>query len=238
MNLIALQLKTSDNFEKNLQRLAKQIKNSPNNSFILAPELYLTGYAYERIDEAVAFSSRAIEVLKILSETKTIALTFTTKKNKNYFNTLHIFHKGKIVHTQSKAKLFVLNDERVYFSAGDEKDIKIINIDGLKVATLICFELRYIELWKKVQGADVVLVPAMWGLRRKQNFEILTRALAVANQCFVIASDSANDDMAKSSAIISPFGDVIKDDEKKLILCDANFKEIKKMRRYLNIGIK
>jgi len=238
MNLIALQLKTSNNFEKNLKKLVKQIHNCPDNSFILAPELYLTGYAYDRMDDAVTISSKAIEILKEHSLQKTISLTLTTKKKKQYFNTLHIFHKGEIVHTQSKAKLFVLNDERVFFTAGDEKDIKIIDIDGLKVATLICFELRYIELWKKVQGADVILVPAMWGLRRKQNFEILTRALAVANQCFVIASDSANDDMAKSSAIISPFGDVTKDDDKKLILCDANFKEIKKMRRYLNIGIK
>ena len=238
MNLIALQLKTSNNFEKNLKRLINQINIAPDNSIILAPELYLTGYAYDRMDDAVAFSLEAIEVLKELSNKKTIALTLTTKKKKQYFNTLHIFHKGKIIHTQSKAKLFVLNDERVYFSAGDEKDIKIIDIDGIKVATLICFELRYIELWKKVQGADVILVPAMWGLRRKQNFEILTRALAVANQCFVIASDSANADMAKSSAIISPFGDVTKNDDEKLLLCDANFKEIKKMRRYLNIGIK
>jgi predicted amidohydrolase len=238
MNLIALQLKTSNNFEKNLKKLVKQINNCPDNSFILAPELYLTGYAYERMGDAVAISTKAIEILKELSLQKTISLTLTTKKKKQYFNTLHIFHKGEIVHTQSKAKLFVLNDERVFFTAGDEKDIRIIDIDGLKVATLICFELRYIELWKKVQGADVILVPAMWGLRRKQNFEILTRALAVANQCFVIAVNSANDDMAKSSAIISPFGDVTKDDEKKLILCDANFKEIKKMRRYLNIGIK
>ncbi len=238
MNLIALQLKTSNNFEKNLKRLINQINIAPDNSIILAPELYLTGYAYDRMDDAVAFSLEAIEILKELSNKKTIALTLTTKKKKQYFNTLHIFHKGKILHTQSKAKLFVLNDERVYFSAGDEKDIKIIDIDGIKVATLICFELRYIELWKKIQGADVILVPAMWGLRRKQNFEILTRALAVANQCFVIAVNSANADMAKSSAIISPFGDVTKNDDEKLLLCDANFKEIKKMRRYLNIGIK
>lgn len=238
MNLIALQLKTTKDFEKNLQKLIKQIEKTPNNALILAPELYLTGYAYDRMDDAVAISLKAIEILKELSKNKTIALTLTTKKKKSYFNTLHIFHKGKVIHTQSKAKLFVLNDERVHFEAGDEKDIKIVEIDGVKVATLICFELRFIDLWKKIQGADVILVPAMWGLLRKQNFEILTRALAVANQCFVIASDSANKEMAKSSAIISPFGDVTKDDEKKLILCDANFKEIKKMRRYLNIGIK
>ncbi|MEA2018950.1 MAG: carbon-nitrogen hydrolase family protein [Campylobacterota bacterium] len=238
MNLISLQLKTSNNFEKNLKRLEKYIKKTPSKSFILAPELYLNGYAYDRLEEAVDISKKAIKILKKLSHDKTISLTLTTKKNKKYYNTLHIFHKGKIVHTQSKNKLFILNDERKYFTAGDEKDIKIIDIDGIKVVAVICFELRFIDFWKKMQGADIILIPSMWGVQRKQNFETLTRAIAVANQCFVIATNSANDDMAKSSAIISPFGNVTLDDNKKLISLDANLKEIKKMRRYMQIGIK
>ena len=237
MNLIALQLKTSKKFDKNLSVLIKQIELAQKDSFILAPELFLTGYSYDRLDEAVTITKKAIKILKFLSYEKIIALSMTTKKNEHYFNTLHIFYNGKIVHTQSKAKLFVLNDERKYFTAGEEKDIKIININGLKIATLICFELRYIELWQKLQGADIILVPALWGKLRKENFETLTQALAVANQCYVVASNSANKDMAKSSAIISPFGKMIKNDNKKVISNQYDEKEIKKMRRYLNIGI-
>ncbi|MEA3289186.1 MAG: carbon-nitrogen hydrolase family protein, partial [Campylobacterota bacterium] len=236
--LISLQLKTSNNFKKNLKKLKKYINHCPNHSIVLAPELFLNGYAYDRLDEAVDITNKAIPVLKKLSKDKTISLTMTTKKNKKYFNTLYIFHNGEIMHTQSKHKLFILNDESKYFSSGDEKDIKIIEINGLKIASLICFELRFIDLWKKIQGADIVLIPAMWGLLRKENFEALTRALAVMNQCFVIASDSANSDMAKSSSIVTPFGNVTKNDDKKIILQDADIKEIKKMRRYMNVGIK
>ncbi len=238
INLVSLQLKTSNNFDKNLKKLEKYINKTPSGSFILAPELYLNGYAYDRLDDAVDISTKAIKLLKKLSRNKTISLTLTTKKNKNYYNTLHIFHKGKIVHTQSKNKLFVLNDERKYFTAGDENDIKIIDIDGIKITSVICFELRFIDFWKKMQGADIILIPSMWGKPRKQNFETLTRALAVANQCFVIATNSANENMAKSSAIISPFGDRVLDDNKKLLSLNANFKEIKKMRRYMRVGIK
>lgn len=238
MTLITLQLKTSNNFEKNLSKLIRHIELSPKNSFILVPELYLTGYSYENLSQAAALTKRAIKVLKFLSYTKAIVITMTTQIDKKYYNTLYIFYNGKIVHTQSKAKLFVLNDERKYFTPGKEDDIKIIDIDGIKVATLICFELRYIELWQKIQGADIIFIPAMWGKLRKENFETLTKALAVANQCFVVASNSANKNMAKSSAIISPFGKMIKNDKKKIITTLYDKKEIKKMRRYLNIGIK
>jgi predicted amidohydrolase len=238
MNLISLQLKTSEDFDKNLKKLIKKIKNSPDGSIILAPELYLNGYAYDRFEEAVEITNKAIPLLKDLSENKIISLTMTTKDDKKYKNTLFIFHKNKIIHTQSKNRLFVLNDERVHFSQGDEEDIRIIDIDGLKVGALICFELRFIELWERLKGCDIILIPAMWGKLRQQNYETLSRALAVANQCYVIACDSANEDMAKSSAIITPFGEVTIDNRKDVISLDTDLKDIKKMRRYLPIGIK
>jgi len=238
LNLITLQLKTSNNFNKNLSKLIKKIEKSPANSFILAPELFLTGYSYNRLEEASLLTKKAINILKFLSHKKIIAITMTTKKDNLFYNTLYIFHNGLIVHTQSKAKLFVLDDERKYFTKGDEKDIKIITINGIKIASLICFELRFLDLIKKVQGADIILVPAMWGKLRKDNFETLSKALAITNQCYVMASNSSNNNMAKSSAIISPFGKVVKDNSKNKIQVKYDQKEIKKMRRYLNVGIK
>jgi len=237
MILVALQFETTDNFELNLDKLLKLINKAPKDAFIVAPELCLNGYAYEKLDAAVEISNKAIKRLKELSADKTIATTLTTEDNKNYFNTLHIFHDGKIVHKQSKVNLFVLNDEKKHFTAGTEDDIKIVEINGLKVASLICFELRFIDFWQKIRGADLILIPAMWGLPRKDNFEALTKAIAIANQCFVIASDSANDDMAKGSGIISPFGNETRDDSKEFIMQEIDLDEIKKMRRYMNVGI-
>ena len=237
MKLVSLQFETSDDFNQNLTKLLTLIKEQKENTFIVAPELCLNGYAYDRLDDAVDITNKALKELITLSIDKTISLTMTTKQDDNYLNTLFVFHKGEIVHTQSKNKLFVLNDERLHFTAGDENDIKIFQVGDLKVAALICFELRFVDFWKKLRGADLIIIPAMWGALRKQNFETLSRALAVMNQCFVIASDSANDDMAKSSGIITPFGDEYRDDSKEVLLKEVDLKEIKKMRRYMQVGI-
>jgi hypothetical protein len=56
-------------------------------------------------------------------------------------------------------------------------------------------------------------------------------------QAFVIAADSSNDDMAASSAIISPFGETLRDDTKQFLCLKAHLKEIQKMRRYMDIGL-
>jgi predicted amidohydrolase len=237
MNLIALQIKTSPNFEDNLIYLKNLIHSCEENSLILAPELALSGFCYERMQEASDFSIKAIEELKHLSSNKIIALTFITKKNENFFNTLYVFHKQKIVHTQSKVQLFPLGNELEYFNAGDEKDIKIIEINGIKIATLICFELRFPRLWEKVKGADIILNPAMWGLKRKDHYETISKSLALINQCFVIASNCADENMARGSAIISSFGNVIKDDSKEIIKTVFDSNEIQKTRKYIDIGL-
>jgi len=237
MNLVTLQFKTTTNFEDNLQTLVSLINSTSDNSFILAPELCLNGYSYNNLAKAVNISAKAITILKEISTNKTISLTLTTEKDEKYFNTLYIFSKGNILHTQSKVKLFPLGDEDKYFQAGNIEDIKVIDIDGIKVASLICFELRFVELWQKIQGADIILIPAMWGKLRKENFKTLTQAIAVTNQCFVLASNSSNDDMASSSAIITPFGKVNLDDSKEILIQPFDKKEIKKMRTYLNVGL-
>lgn len=238
MNLIALQVKTTEDFSKNLEHLKELIIKCPKNSIILAPEIALSGFCYDRMQEASDFSIIAIKQLQELAINKTIALTLITKKDEQFFNTLYIFDKQKIIHTQSKIKLFPLGNELEHFAAGDKEDIKIIEINGLKIATLICFELRFPELWQKVAGADIILNPAMWGLKRKDHYETISKSLALVNQCFVIASNSADSNMAKGSAIISPFGNVFKDDEKEIIVQKVDLDEISKVRKYINIGLK
>jgi predicted amidohydrolase len=53
------------------------------------------------------------------------------------------------------------------------------------------------------------------------------------NQCYVIVSNSSDDEMAGSSSIVSPTGEVIADDKLEAIEGSVDFREIKKMRRYI-----
>ncbi len=237
MNLIALQIKTSQDFTKNLEHLKELIIKCPNDSIILAPEIVLSGFCYNKMQEAADFSIIAIEQIKKLALNKTIALTLISKKDDKFFNTLYIFDKQEIIHTQSKVKLFPLGNELENFSAGYKEDIKIIEINGIKIATLICFELRFPELWQKVLGADIILNPAMWGIKRKDHYETISKSLALVNQCFVLAANSADLNMAKGSAIISPFGDVFKNDKKEIVLKKIDLDEVSKVRKYINIGL-
>ncbi|QKF59558.1 carbon-nitrogen hydrolase family protein [Aliarcobacter lanthieri] len=238
MNLIALQMKTTNNFEENLKTLKELIQKCEDNSIILAPELAISGFAYDKMEEASIFSIKAIEELINLSINKILAFTTIIKEDEKFYNTLFIIYNRNIIHIQSKIKLFPLGEEDKYFTPSNSNTIKIIEVNGLKIATLICFELRFPILWEQLKGADIILNPAMWGIKRKDHYESINKALALVNQCFVIASNSANDNMAKGSAIISPFGTVIKDDSQTIIKATFDKDEIKKVRSYINVGLK
>lgn len=238
MKLIALQTETTDNFKANYKHLKELILSCEDGSFILAPELCLTGFCYERMDEADEFAQKTKKKIKKLSENKTIAITFLQKEDIDYYNTLYIFHNGKVVHRQSKHKLFPLGNEPENFARGKLENIKIVDIDGIRVAALICFEIRFPEFWAKVLGADLILNPSMWGVKRKNHFETMTKALAIANQCYVLTANSANEDMAKGSGIITPWGEEFRSDKMEIISHSFDVEEIKEVRKYIDIGLR
>ncbi len=233
MEAAVLQFPTHIRYQENLDKLIELIGIHHDKQIIVAPEVCLTAYDYEHLETAAMFSVNALKTLKKEINEQILVLTLILKEGEEFVNQAVVIHRHRVVHRQNKVKLFKLGDEDLYFQAGREKKIKPFEIDGVKYALLICFELRFKELWKRVEGADIVIVPARWGKLRKQHLEILSRALAVMNQCYLLLSNSADSDMARSSAIIAPSGDAVTDDSKEAIEGTVDFREIKKMRRYI-----
>ncbi len=237
--MIALQFIFSENnYADNLNRLKSLILESSKDAIIVAPELCLTHFSFDKLQEAADFSKEALkDIIKILDK-RIFAFSMIEEIDGKFYNSAKLIHEGKVLHTQPKAKLFKFGDEHKYYTPGKQEDIKIIQIGDLKFAMLICFEIRFKELWMQIEGADIILIPSLWGKLRKSQFEIITQSLAVINQAFVIAANSREKEMAQSSAIISPFGEAFRDDKSNFLSINTDLKEIKKMRRYMDIGLK
>jgi len=233
LQVVTLQLPTSTRYQENLDTLLAYLRAHQEKRLIVAPEVFLTSFDYDHMPTAAKFSANALRSLKKETGEQILVLTLILQEGDGFVNQAVVIHKHKVIHKQNKVKLFRLGDEDSYFVAGKRKKISPFEIEGTKVAVLICFELRFKELWKQVEGADVILVPARWAKARKSHLEILSRALAVMNQCYVIVSNSSDIDMASSCAIVSPDGKVMSDDKLETIEGTIDFREIKKMRRYI-----
>ncbi len=235
--MCSLLFQTTPDYEQNLQTLLDLIKQTPDKSVIVAPEVCLTGYDYDNFEAMLALSAHATRELKKVSQEKIIILTMLERKGEDLFNFAKVFYKGEVIYSQAKAKLFKFGDEHKYMKAGEDKDINIIEVAGIKIGILICFELRFKELWQKLEGADIIAVPAWWGKLREENFTTLTQALAVMNQCYLVASDAQNEECTAQSGIITPFGIAQRNGNKPCLEVPYEPKEIKKMRKYMAVGI-
>ncbi len=231
----AIQIRTTEDFDQNLRRLKRYIAKS--GDIVVAPEVVLTGFAYERFEEAADFGQKALQELLPLSKNRLICYTQIEKREGKFFNIAKVLHQECIIYEQPKVKLFKFGGETDYFTPGSIKEVQLFEAMGLRIGLLICFELRFIDIWQRLRGADLILLPAMWGKLRKRHFEQLSEALGLMHQCFLIAANSANDDMAKSSAIIDPFGVAYRDDRRTLLSQKADLAQITKMRRYMDVGL-
>ncbi len=234
-SIAILQLKTESNYQKNLDTLIEYIHKNRDKNLIVAPEVYLTGFDYDNFKEASDFYYTALEKILPLIKHQILVLTLIKRENNNYINQAVVIHNHKIVHTQNKYKLFRLGDEHRYFTIGDRELIKQFTINGVKYGLLICFELRFKELWREFEGVDIIIIPSMWGKSRRVHLEVLARALAIMNQCFVVVSNSANIDMAKSSLVTYPWGEIFKNNRLKLITKTIDLKEVTKVRRLVSM---
>jgi len=236
-SIAILQLETSSSYETNLKKLVEYIESNLDKNLIIAPEVYLTGFDYNNFDKAIEFYQKAIDTILPIIDRQILVLTLIKRdKNGNSINQATVIHNHKIVYTQNKYKLFKIGNEDKYFNAGEKEAIKPFEINGIKYGLLICFELRFKDLWKALEGVDIILIPAMWGKPRKNHLEVLSQALAIMNQCFVVVANSADIDMAKSSAIIHPWGEIVMNDREKIISEEINLKEVKKVRRLINMN--
>ncbi|GAB3813775.1 carbon-nitrogen hydrolase family protein [Micromonospora zhanjiangensis] len=94
----------------------------------------------------------------------------------------------------------------------------VAEIEGVPVGLSICYDLRFPELYRELAvagGAQVLVVPAAFMLHTgRDHWEILLRARAIENQCWVIAAGQIGDhDPGRTcfgrSMVIDPWGTVV-----------------------------
>lgn len=103
--------------------------------------------------------------------------------------------------------------------AGNEPGLLKISIDGndWTFGLSICYDLRFPELYRSLGQVDCHIIPAAFTYTTGQNhWEILLRARAIENQCYVLASaqGGVHQNQRRTwghSMLIDPWGDVIED---------------------------
>ena len=92
---------------------------------------------------------------------------------------------GTIVAVHRKQRLFAFAGEHEVYTPGTSATT--LTIDGVRIGLLICYELRFAEVFAAVADqVDCIVLIANWPAARRPHWDALLRARAIENQCAVI----------------------------------------------------
>ncbi|MBX7265646.1 carbon-nitrogen hydrolase family protein [Micromonospora sp. Llam7] len=140
------------------------------------------------------------------------------------WNTMLVFDRsGTLAASYRKIHLYdveipgrVSYRESATVAPGDQP--VVVDVEGLRVGLSICYDLRFPELYRRLAtagGAQLLVVPAAFMLHTgRDHWEVLLRARAIENQCFVAAAGQTGDhEPARTcygrSMVVDPWGTVL-----------------------------
>ena len=185
----------------------------------LLPETWNTGFF--PADHLSERSDRGGEAVKALCaplarelNMNIVAGSVSDRRGGRVYNTAYVFDRqGACLAAYDKTHLFTPMGEHEHYAAGDH--LTTFSLDGHKCGLLICYDLRFPELFRTLalQGVELLLLPAQWSAARRYHWETLTAARAIENQFFLAACNSCGTAgetvFGGASRILGPRGELL-----------------------------
>jgi len=231
VKVAVVQLCSTEDVSRNLEIAETQVRAAAADgaTFIALPEnagFLKIGPAHD-VGEPLNASVIVDHFQRLAAELGTAILLGSFHRTSNtppkaYNTSVLIGDDGVISATYDKIHLFDIDvPGTVCFKESDDivggTEPVVVDIAGLRIGMSICYDLRFPELYRKLvaAGAEVLTVPAAFTAQTgKAHWEVLLRARAIENQCYLLAPDQWGVHGGKrhshgDSMIIDPWGQVI-----------------------------
>ncbi len=234
LKIAAIQMVSTAALEENLKTASGLIKAAAQDGarVITLPEYFcIMGLKdTDKVSVREAFGSGPIqEALVAIAKENNVYLVAGTipleaKDPNKVLNTTLVFSPdGRRIGRYDKIHLFGFQtsteryQESETIEAGEQPGILKISIDGEDWAfgLSICYDLRFPELYRALGQVDCHIIPAAFTYTTgKDHWEILLRARAIENQCYVLASAQGGTHQNQrrtwgNSMLIDPWGVVL-----------------------------
>lgn len=234
LTVAVCQMTSTDKVENNFLQMKNLIAQIPEEAGVrlaVFPEnaLYLRLREGEKIS-GISLEDSHLAKLAELAKFRQMHLHLTTPVRLDgdlYNSSVHISETGEVEATYQKIHLFDITLEKGpsvresdVFKSGD--GAKILEIDGWRIGESICYDLRFAELFSIYAKAkvDAVLIPSSFLVKTGEaHWDVLMRARAVENQCYVLAPAQSGTHKTEdhagqretygNSLIVDPWGTVI-----------------------------
>lgn len=235
-----VQITSQNNWEKNLERIGdlihQELLKYPNRPrLVCLPENFsFFGEEKEKLKYLSTITEATRKFLRDTSVKEKIYLLGGgypyPSGNQKYFNQASLYSpQGDEIFFYRKLHLFDTNpgdgvQYRESLSTERGKDLpKVVDLGFCQFTSFICYDLRFPEVFRKVvrQGAEVIALPAAFTVPTgKAHWEVLLRARAIENFCYILAPAQVGTNIYNSkknkirvtyghSMVVNPWGEIV-----------------------------
>jgi len=221
-------------YDDNVERALSAIETAASRGadLVALPELFTVGYfafdSYARTAEPLdgetlsriqtAADEFGIAVLagSIVEDLAASSRAgFETPADEGYANTAaFVDASGEQRAVYRKHHLFGYDSaEQQLLTPGES--LPTVSFDGFTIGITTCYDLRFPELYRRLvdDGVGVVLVPSAWPYPRVEHWQLLPRARAVENLCYVATVNGVGSfedaTLLGRSAVYDPWGTTV-----------------------------
>jgi len=234
LKIAAIQMVSTPNLDENLELAARLIKAASDcgSQLVVLPE-YFCLMGLKDTDKVKVREAPGIgpiqERLTAIAQENNIYLVAgsipleTTESNK-VLNTSLVFNpQGKQIARYDKIHLFGFQTETERYEESEtiapgsqpgQFEITVNEIDW-RFGLSICYDLRFPELYRSLGAVDCHIIPSAFTYTTgKDHWEILLRARAIENQCYVLSSAQGGVHLNQrrtwgESMLIDPWGQIL-----------------------------
>lgn len=213
-----------------IKNVMEKLQEAADNGAQIAalPEMFICPYGneYFRDYSETENNSETLALIKNISIKNAIyviAGSIPEREGDKVFNTSYVISPdGKIIAKHRKLHMFDVNiengtsfQESATLTRGEA--VTVFDTEYGKMGLCICYDLRFPELFRKMVllGAKAIFIPAAFSsVTGPKHWELLLRARAVDNQCYVAGVSPSVDSQGGfrpygNSVMINPWGETI-----------------------------
>ena len=228
LRVAAVQNSAGGDIEANLVRLRELLSDIGGVDLVTVPEVFaLRGSAQDYRAVAGPLDGPIVGRLASVALDKgtwVLAGSVIEKDGEHLYNTSVLLDRGgRIAASYRKIHLFEahLDDGTLIREAdayGPGQMPVAAEVEGWRAGFSICYDLRFPELFRHYarEQADLLLAPSNFTQRTgRDHWEVLVRARAIENQCFVVAPNQCGTNPVTGvvshghSMIVGPWGEVL-----------------------------
>lgn len=239
--LCGVQIATqTGHWEHNLARVELELRSikSSDRQLVVLPELFGNGYVFDAEYAEPPLGPTVRRLMDLAAELDMVIATAVYVCTAAGTSTDRAYVIGPSGVLGYADKGYLWGPEVRALTASDQGGI-VVDTPAGTVGVAICYEAGFPEMVRDlaVRGAQIIAIPAAFGLPRLHAWELMTRSRALENGCFVVAAgltggNDRGDEFAGHSRIVGPRGEVMASigREEGTVTCEIDLMDIDQAR--------